>query len=140
MTPRKGKFLPYNPQLRARARELRRNGTLGEVLLWNALRKKALGCEFHRQVPISEYIVDFFCPERMLAIEVDGSGHEHEEVYANDVRRQASLEAVGVRFLRFTKRDIRSNLENVVLDIQDWLAQNDVECQSHPPTPPSKGD
>ena len=113
--------IPYNPRLRAFARELRKNGTLGEVLLWQALQRKQLGVEFHRQVPIDEYIVDFYCHEYMLAIEVDGSGHDHEEAFADDMARQRRLESLGVRFLRFKETDVRDNVEGVVDAIRDWL-------------------
>ena len=114
-------FLPYDPRLRPLARQLRKQGTLGEVLLWRAVRKQALGWEFHRQVPIGRYIVDFFCPERMLALEVDGSGHDHEAAYYEDQRRQRELEAMGVRFLRFRESEVRDNLRGVVAAIQEWL-------------------
>ena len=121
MTRRTGHYLPYNPRLRPLARALRKNGTLAEVLLWQAIRKKALGCEFHRQVPVGEYIVDFFCPEHMLALEIDGCSHQHPEVYENDVRRQAELESMGVRFLRFDETEVRRNLYGVVETIRQWL-------------------
>ena len=121
MRRRRRNFLPYNPRLRPLARELRKHGTLGEVLLWKQVKRRALGVEFHRQVPISEYIVDFYCHERMLAIEVDGRGHEHEEIHARDVRRQAELEELGVRFLRFQEMNVRGNIGGVLQTIRDWL-------------------
>lgn len=70
--------------LKQLARELRKNSTLSEVLLWDELNKKKLGFEFHRQVPIKNYIVDFFCHELMLAIEVDGSSHDSENQFKLD--------------------------------------------------------
>ncbi|MBI2421219.1 MAG: DUF559 domain-containing protein [Candidatus Hydrogenedentes bacterium] len=124
MARHKRKYLPYNPRLRPLARALRKEGTLGEVLLWSAVKNRALGPEFHRQVPIGEYIVDFFCLERMLAIEVDGSSHEDAGAYAHHLKRQRELEALGVRFLRFGERDVRKNLEGVVAAIRDWLASD----------------
>ena len=66
----------YNPRLKKLARQLRRNSTLGEVLLWNELkRKQMMGYDFHRQKPIGEYIVDFYCPRLRLVIEIDGDSH-----------------------------------------------------------------
>jgi len=118
------KFLPYNPKLRERARRLRKDGTLGEVLLWHALKTRALGCEFHRQVPIADYIVDFFCHERMLAIEVDGASHD-QEAYARDLRRQQELEVLGVRFLRFSESAVRQELDGVLQAIAHWLEEED---------------
>jgi very-short-patch-repair endonuclease len=119
--PRRTSHLPYNPRLRALSRDLRRNGTLGEALLWKEIRARSLGPEFHRQVPIHEYIVDFFCPELRLAIEVDGCTHLNEEVYAHDLQRQAALERLGVHFLRFQETEVRDNLEGVVDWIKTWL-------------------
>ena len=110
--------------MRAFARELRKNSTLGEVLLWQVVRNKALGCEFHRQAPIDEYIVDLFCHEHMLAIEVDGGSHRHDEAFAHDVQRQARLEGLGVRLLRFEEREVRQNLAGIVESIKDWLEKN----------------
>ena len=70
------KIIAYNSALKPLARKLRKEGTLGEVLLWNAIKGKQIdGLSFYRQRPIDNYIVDFFCPERMLAIEIDGFSH-----------------------------------------------------------------
>ena len=121
MARHKRTHLSYNPRLRPIARQLRKQGVLSEVLLWNAIRNKSLGCEFHRQVPIGEYIVDFFCPEHMLALEIDGCSHEHPEVHVEDNARQAELEAMGVRFLRFQDREVRDNLQGAVDRIAGWL-------------------
>lgn len=62
--------------------------TLGEVILWQEIRNRKLGFQFHRQVPIKEYIVDFYCHELLLVIEIDGSTHDHPEVAVNDLQRQ----------------------------------------------------
>jgi very-short-patch-repair endonuclease len=70
------KIIPSNPHLKDLARELRNHSTLAEVLLWNQIKnKKLLGYDFHRQKPIDRFIVDFFCPDLMLAIEIDGASH-----------------------------------------------------------------
>ena len=71
MSPRHFQF-PYRRDLRQKARVLRKNSTLGEVLLWRAIKGRRVGCEFHRQVPVGDYIVDFFCHEKALAVEIDG--------------------------------------------------------------------
>jgi very-short-patch-repair endonuclease len=89
------KIIPYNPKLKELARELRKNSTLSEVILWNEIKKKASGYEFHRQVPIDEYIIDFFCHELLLAIEIDGSTHDYK--YDYDIYRQSRLEKYGIR-------------------------------------------
>jgi very-short-patch-repair endonuclease len=77
------KIIPYNRGLKELARQLRKNSTLSEVLLWNNIKNKTLGYEFHRQVPIGEYIVDFFCHELLLAVEIDGSTHDYNFDYDN---------------------------------------------------------
>ncbi len=80
--------------------------TLGEVFFWKAVNKKPFhGYDFHRQKPIDRYIVDFFCEELMLAIEIDGITHDFK--FDEDKERQKRLEAMGVRVLRFTERSIR---------------------------------
>ena len=72
------KLLSYNPKLKALSRQLRKNSTLAEVILWQNIKGKAFGYEFHRQVPINEFIVDFFCHELLLAIEIDGNTHDYK--------------------------------------------------------------
>ncbi|MFN2440988.1 MAG: DUF559 domain-containing protein, partial [Chitinophagaceae bacterium] len=67
--------LKYNPALKTRANELRYDNNLPEVLLWNQLKRDALGVDFHRQKPIGNFVIDLFCPELMLAIEIDGNVH-----------------------------------------------------------------
>ena len=68
----KNKIIPYNPKLKDLARKLRKESTLSETLLWKQIKNKSLGVEFHRQVPLDNFIVDFYCHELMLAIEIDG--------------------------------------------------------------------
>lgn len=119
------KILAYNSALKPLARKLRKEGTLGEVLLWNAIKGKQIdGLSFYRQRPIDNYIVDFFCPERMLAIEIDGSSHGFRG--EEDIARQERLESLGVRFLRFTEADVRAELPAVVERIRYWLEENEV--------------
>ena len=91
----KNKIIPYNPKLKELARELRKNSTLSEVLLWLKIKGKAMGVEFHRQVPIDNFIVDFYCHELMLAIEIDGNSHDDKQDY--DQNRQQILENFGDR-------------------------------------------
>jgi very-short-patch-repair endonuclease len=82
--------LPYNPALKERAKALRCAGNLAEVLLWNQLkRKQFLGLDFDRQKIIGNYIVDFYCAEKSVVIEVDGSSHDDKAEY--DALRDAFL-------------------------------------------------
>jgi very-short-patch-repair endonuclease len=117
----KNKIIPYNPKLKAYARELRNNSTLSEVLLWKNIKNKALGVQFHRQVPMLEYIVDFYCHELMLAIEIDGDSHLYK--YEYDVKRQGDLEQQGVVFLRFTDLDVKQNMFSVGLSLEQVVKE-----------------
>lgn len=115
------KILPYNPELKSLARKLRKNMTFGEVLLWQEIRDKKLGIQFHRQVPVLRYIIDFFCHELLLAIEIDGSSHDHPEVAVNDFERQKELENEGIQFLRFEEKEVRKNPDEIVEVIENWI-------------------
>ena len=111
----------YNPKLKEKARELRKNSTLSEVLLWNRLKKKQLkGYDFDRQKPIGNYIVDFYCHELKLAIEIDGATHFSDQ--DKDDARQKELEARGIRFLRFGDKEVKDNLDGVVMEIGEWIS------------------
>jgi very-short-patch-repair endonuclease len=117
----KNKIIPYNPKLKAYARELRNNSTLSEVLLWKNIKNKALGVQFHRQVPMLEYIVDFYCHELMLAIEIDGDSHLYK--YEYDIKRQGELEKQGVVFLRFTDLEIKHNMFSVGITLEQVVQE-----------------
>jgi very-short-patch-repair endonuclease len=92
------KIIPYNKNLKALARKLRNDMTFGEVLLWNELKDdKFWGFDFDRQRCIDNYIVDFYCKELMLAIEVDGMSHNFDEAFLKDEIRQKRLEDLGCK-------------------------------------------
>ena len=119
----KRKIIPYSPDLKELAKELRRNMTLSEVLLWNELKNKSvLGYDFDRQRPIGNYIVDFYRKELSLAVEMDGYTHIYR--YDYDEKRQRELESLGVRFLRFEDIEVKKNMLNVVRVIEDWIERN----------------
>ena len=105
-------IIPYDPALKKKARKLRINCTPSETLLWSKIRRKSLGYEFHRQVPIYKYIVDFYCHELSLAIEIDGSIHNNRHEY--DIVRQRNIERFGVKFIRFDNEDIISDVGGVI--------------------------
>lgn len=140
------RIIPYNPKLKERANYLRKNSTLSEVLLWKYLKgKKTPGYDFDRQKPIDNYIVDFFCNELMLAIEIDGSTHNYNS--EEDRKRQTKLESLGVRFLRFNDLDIKKNMSGILSVIGNWIREHtnkSAQCipclsQEKEPTPsPSK--
>jgi (E)-4-hydroxy-3-methylbut-2-enyl-diphosphate synthase len=120
---KKLKIIPYNSNLKELASQLRKNMTLSEVLLWNELKqKKILGFDFDRQRPINNYIVDFFCKELNLAIEIDGDTHIYRDDY--DDERQRNLEIMGVHFLRFDDIEVKKSMSNVLRVIEDWIEKN----------------
>ena len=117
------KIIPYNPNLKLLARELRKKRNLSEVIIWKAIKGKALKVEFHRQVPMLNFIVDFYCHELMLVIEVDGGYHQNEEVKAKDALRQSNLEQFGASFIRFSDKEVLNNLQNVLLAIEEKIIE-----------------
>jgi very-short-patch-repair endonuclease len=137
-------IISYNPNLKEIARKLRNNSTMAEVFLWRCLKgKQMLGYDFDRQKPIDRFVVDFYCKELKLAIEIDGSTHDGK--MDEDRMRQERLESLGVRFLRFSEGDVKRNLEGVVEVIKTWIAANgptpstSQEETEPTPTPPQEG-
>jgi very-short-patch-repair endonuclease len=117
----RNKIIPYNPELKLLARQLRKNSTLPEVLLWQNIKQRALGVQFHRQVPMLNYIADFYSHEIGLVIEIDGESHDHSFLY--DAKRQGELEAYGVTFLRFSNEDVKKNMFSVLLVIEEKVKE-----------------
>jgi len=98
--------------------------TFGEVLLWNELKDdKFWGFDFDRQRCIDNYIVDFYCKELMLAIEIDGISHNHEEAFVKDEIRQNRLESLGVTFIRFTETDVKYDMQNVIRALEGKIIE-----------------
>lgn len=117
----RNRLIPYNPNLKKFARLLRLNSTLGEVLLWNEIKKKSLGYEFHRQVPVDCYILDFYNHELMLAIEIDGSSHDYK--YEVDSQREKKLESYGIKVIRFDEWEVRKDMSNVLRVIEQVISE-----------------
>ena len=114
----RNKIIPYNPVLRKYARELRKNSTVAEILLWREIKGRKLGVQFHRQVPINNFIVDFYCHEFMLAIEVDGSSHDTKSQQKKDALKEYQLSRYGITMFRIDDRDIKRNLDSVIRFIE----------------------
>lgn len=124
----------YDPALKEKARYLRNNSTLAEVLLWNELKRDQIrGYDFHRQKPILHWIVDFFCYDLMLAIEVDGDYHYFEETRLKDKKRQDSIEALGISFLRFSNDIIKHDMLTALNEIHQYIDNFELK-NKHPKT------
>lgn len=115
----------YNPYLKEKARELRNNSTLGEILLWKKLKgKQCYGFDFHRQKPIHNFIVDFYCHKLKLIIEIDGYSHNFK--FESDKQREIELNELGFTVLRFSEGEVRNNL-NLVLNSISTFIENKLE-------------
>ena len=108
--------LEYNKNLIPRAKELRKNATPQENELWYKFLR-TYPIRFQRQKTIGQFIVDFYCHEAKLAIELDGSQHFTPEGITYDEARTAAIETFGVAVLRFTNRDIESEFKAVCMQI-----------------------
>jgi len=125
--------LPYNPELRDRAKELRKAGNLSEVLLWQQLHKgKFKGYDFDRQKIIGNYIVDLFCKECRAVIEIDGSSHDEKAEY--DRERTAFLESLGLSVIRILASDVLNHLNEVMIMLENHPALNHPAAALHPST------
>jgi very-short-patch-repair endonuclease len=105
--------LPYNELLKDRARKLRRNSTLSEVLFWVQVNKKKFhGIDFDRQKIIGNYIVDFFCTNCNVVIEIDGSSHDDKQEY--DAVRDDYLKSFGLEVIHINDIDVKKNLNAIM--------------------------
>ncbi|NNC73690.1 MAG: endonuclease domain-containing protein [Sphingomonadaceae bacterium] len=100
-----------------KARKLRRKMSLPEALLWRELRKRPGELKFRRQHPAGNYILDFYCGEAKLAIEIDGESHNRGDQPDRDAKRDGWLANQDIRVLRFPASDVLNNLEGVVRNI-----------------------
>lgn len=117
-------IIPYNPKLRELARKLRKTMTFSEVKLWNELKNgQLMGYDFDRQRPIGNYIVDFYCKDLLLALEIDGITHQDEKVMYKDKIRQSELESMGVCFIRFDAMLCVNKVEAAVKEIGRWIVE-----------------
>ena len=114
----------YNARLVPRARAMRREMTMAERRLWHDCLVN-LGLNFRRQRPIGRFIVDFYCADLKLVIEVDGESHNSAEAAAYDEARTIFLQALGLTVLRFTNHEVMQHLDRVQQVLSNW-----IECQT----------
>ncbi len=102
------------------ARSLRKDSTKAEEILWQYLSNKGMcGFKFRRQHPVDRFILDFYCPKKRLAIEIDGEIHINQKEY--DRIRQGIIESKGIEFLRFKNIDVVKNINFVLKTIKRKL-------------------
>jgi very-short-patch-repair endonuclease len=110
---------PYDRKLKPVSRELRKQMTDAEQALWQRVRRKQiLGLQFYRQKPLLSFVVDFYCPAAKLVIKLDGSQHHEPEHQARDRERDARLDALGLRVLRFDNRQVLCEMDAVLETIR----------------------
>jgi len=116
VTPRK-KRIRTPAQIQQRARELRKEMTPAEKLLWSRLRNKQLrGLKFRRQHPLGPFIADFYCAARRLVVEIDGDIHDLQP--GRDAARTEQFKQYGYRLIRFRNRRVLNDIEEVLLAIE----------------------
>lgn len=113
----KGGYIPYNPSLKEKASENRKNPTPAEKKMWYEILqgKQLASLKFIRQKPLGAFIVDFYCSRLMLAIEIDGDSHAEQQEY--DQLREEKLNTLGIQVLRYTNDEVLNNIDGVYQDI-----------------------
>jgi very-short-patch-repair endonuclease len=129
--------LPYSPQLVARARQMRKNPTPAEKKLWHEFLR-AYKPRFLRQRPIDNYIVDFYCAQLRLVIEIDGDTHFTEQGLEYDQQRSHILEGYGLKVIRFTNTEVLENFDAVCSAIEG-IPPPPLDKGGYPDSPLSKG-
>ncbi|NQT65906.1 MAG: endonuclease domain-containing protein [FCB group bacterium] len=129
MPETKKDFLPFRKDLKEKARDNRNKMNRPEAKLWYEIlsNRKLLRYRFLRQKPVEDYIVDFFCSELKLGIEVDGESHDEQKEY--DKRRTLNLNKIGIKLIRYSNADIMCNLEGVYLDLEKQVKEREEELQ-----------
>ena len=114
--------ISYNENLKTLSRQLHGRLTDAEKLIWSKIRRKQInGYQFFRQKPIGNYVVDFYCKEALLVIEIDGGQHYEAENIKADKIREAFLTSLGLRIIRFKNLDVLRNVDSVLAQIYNEL-------------------
>jgi very-short-patch-repair endonuclease len=111
-----------NRELVKKARVLRSTMTKSEIILWSRLRSRKIdGHKFRRQQPVFEYVVDFYCAELKLIIEVDGDIHSLKEIKDSDFKRDITLKINGYKIIRLSNFEIETNLDATINKIKTFI-------------------
>ncbi len=112
-------------ELKPRRKELRNNSTYAEVYFWQQVKSRQLeGRKFRRQTSIGSFVVDFYCPEEKLVVELDGDVHFNEEAIEYDKERTEYIESLGLRVIRFENNEVLKNTEFVLNKIKACFKNN----------------
>jgi very-short-patch-repair endonuclease len=115
----KGNRIHNKPELKKFRKQLRNHGTSAEAVLWLRLKKSQLdGRKFRRQHSIGNFIVDFYCPEEQLVIELDGEGHFWEETMEKDISKTEYINSLNIRMIRFENKWVFEDMEYVLQEIR----------------------
>jgi very-short-patch-repair endonuclease len=108
--------------MKERRKALRNTLSKAEAIMWNHLSRRQLhGCKFRRQHSVDQYVIDFYCPELKIAIEIDGDSHFMPGAEEQDKVRQKYIESFGIQFLRFTNDDVYKNIDGVCQRINNEI-------------------
>lgn len=111
-------LLHNHPKLKQKRKDLRNNSTPAEIRMWEYLKNKQLkNRKFRRQHSIGDYILDFYCPQEKLAIEIDGAYHRNFVNEKHDLSRTQFLNSNEIKVIRFDNKDVFDDIENVILKI-----------------------
>lgn len=121
----KNKKIFNKKDIKPRRKDLRNNSTYDEVFFWQQVKGRQLERrKFRRQTSVGNYIVDFYCPEEKLVIELDGEVHFDEEAIKYDNKRTEYLKSIGLTVIRFENQDVLKNTEYVLGKIKEYFKEH----------------
>ena len=121
-------------------KRLRNNATKAERILWKYLKNNQLeNSKIRRQYSIDQFVLDFYCPDLKLAIEIDGKSHLNKDQIPYDIERQNYIKSFGIQFLRFTNDDVYNNIESVLTQISCRIKDLKRSKNTTPQSPPYQG-
>ncbi len=129
-------IINYHSNLKQKSRNLRKQGPLAEIILWKKLKAGQLsGYKFLRQKPIGTYIVDFFCRELKLIIEIDG--YSHKDKFDYDQKRDEYFKKLNLSIIHFQDKDVLNKIDDIISDLENFIKDH---CQNaNIPLTPFKG-
>lgn len=108
-------------EMQERRRQLRNNMTYSEKIVWMFLRKNQMKVRFLRQYSVDNYVIDFYCPQLKLAVEIDGDIHDLPEQKEYDIERQKHIEQFGIKFIRIKNEELFGNPNKAFDKIENYI-------------------